>query len=124
MSPASITRMAAFVPFTGGQTRPVAARPTTDRPVPGDQRARLRQAFGDYERALQEGERVDVVRARLALCTALADTGWEPPVEVADQVWRDRRTLRELEVEQRSAPSEELRPPSHRPPDSLHPLRV
>ena len=58
---------------------------------------RLERAFARYERAVEQGERVDLVSARMSLCLLLGLSGWEPPLEVRDQMWRDRRSLTELE---------------------------
>ena len=78
----------------------------------------LAEAFARYERALDLGRRTELAAARMALCQLLERTGWEPPAEVRDQMWRDRRTLRDLGQEQeRDAPAV-VPPPSHRPPGS------
>lgn len=80
---------------------------------------RLERAFAWYERAFGTGDRADLVAARLSLCLLLERSGWELPGEVRDQVWRDRKALREIEQGRtRDAGEVVLRPPSHRPPGS------
>ena len=80
---------------------------------------RLADAFAWYERAVEAGERDDVVAARLSLSLLLERSGWEVPGEVRDQMWRDRKALREIEQgRSRDVGEMVLRPPSHRPPGS------
>lgn len=77
---------------------------------------RLESAFARYETAVQQGERVELVSARMSLCLLLELSGWEPPPEVRDQMWRDRRSLAELErSREESAVERGLRAASHRP---------
>ena len=83
---------------------------------------RLERAFAPYERAVQQGERVELVSARMSLCLLLGRSGWEPPPEVRDQMWRDRRSLSQLErAREESDVDETVRSPSHRPPGSVTP---
>ena len=83
---------------------------------------RLARAFVRYERAVQQGERVELVSARMSLCLLLGLSGWEAPPEVRDQMWRDRRSLTELErAREESEVDAALRSPSHRPPGSVTP---
>lgn len=80
---------------------------------------RLAETFARYERAVETGDRAELCAARLLLCLVLERTGWEPPAEVRDQKWRDRKALRQLEQEPAHDVVEPvLRPPSHRPPGS------
>lgn len=80
---------------------------------------RIAQTFAWYERAVEAGDRADVAAARLALCLLLERSGWQPPGEVRDQMWRDRKVLREHEQGRgRDLGEPPLRPPSHRPPGS------
>lgn len=79
----------------------------------------LERAFASYERAIGTGARADIAAARLSLCLLLERSGWELPREVRDQVWRDRKALRELEQQpSRDTAEAVLRPATHRPPGS------
>ena len=55
-----------------------------------------------YEASLLSGNRRNVVEARLRLCAALAQDGWEPPADVQRQIDFDLFELRQLEA---AAPS-------------------
>ena len=80
---------------------------------------RIAHTFAWFERAVEAGDRDDIAAARLALCLMLERSGWEPPGEVRDQMWRDRKVLRELEQRRgRDLAEPLLRAPSHRPPGS------
>ena len=75
----------------------------------------LAAAFARYEAALASGEQARLVLARVSLISQLQAGGWQPPPEVLDQMWRDRRALRELEHERPVDVADVLRVPSHRP---------
>lgn len=99
-----------------GGWRPAALR--TGDGVQGEQA--LAEAYEQYEAALASGDHARVVLARVSLIAQLQATGWEPPPEVLDQMWRDRRALREIEHERVVEVADVLRLPSHRPPDPRH----
>lgn len=58
--------------------------------------AALEDVFTRYEEAQSARDRQEQLTARLALCVALIDSGWEPPTAVREQMDRDERALRRL----------------------------
>ena len=64
--------------------------------VPNPLTTALEAAFERYVEAQQGADRQERLIARLGLCLALIDTGWEPPAAVRDQMDRDERALRRL----------------------------
>ena len=82
--------------------------------------AQVREAFRAYEAAVEAGDRAEVAAARMSLCATLQSTGWVPPQEVRDQLWRDQKLVREREQERAVGLGELFRMPSHRPPASVH----